>query len=183
MRAVRIRGEAIRRFIIENVGKHPTDIVRAAADKFGCSRQAIHKHLQRLIQEGAIKAAGLTRNKAYTLASLVTWAKQDELRPGVAEDQAWREDVAPLLGKLPENALSIWHYGFTEMLNNAIDHSGGTVVSVHFEKNAATTEISLFDNGIGIFKKIQAALSLLDERHAVLELAKGKFTTDPANHS
>src|SRR5690606_5664171 len=33
------------------------------------------------------------------------------------------------------------------------------------------------------FKKIQNALQLLDERHAVLELAKGKFTTDPKNHS
>src|SRR5262249_9549655 len=29
----------------------------------------------------------------------------------------------------------------------------------------------------------QAALNLLDERHSVLELAKGKFTTDPKNHS
>jgi anti-sigma regulatory factor (Ser/Thr protein kinase) len=183
MSTIRIRGEAVRRFIIESVGKHPTDIVRAAADKFGCSRQAIHKHLQRLIQEGAIKAEGQTRNKAYTLAPLVTWAKQYELGPGVAEDQAWREDVAPSLGKLPENAMGIWHYGFTEMLNNAIDHSGGTGVRVDFERTAATTEISLFDNGVGIFKKIQGALGLLDERHAVLELAKGKFTTDPANHS
>ncbi|MGH7272453.1 MAG: STAS-like domain-containing protein, partial [Polyangiaceae bacterium] len=36
---------------------------------------------------------------------------------------------------------------------------------------------------VGIFKKIQAALGLLDPRHSVLELAKGKFTTDPARHS
>lgn len=39
------------------------------------------------------------------------------------------------------------------------------------------------DDGVGIFKKIQNALGLLDERHAVLELSKGKLTTDPANHS
>ncbi len=32
-------------------------------------------------------------------------------------------------------------------------------------------------------RKIQAGLDLLDERHAVLELAKGKLTTDPSNHS
>jgi hypothetical protein len=41
----------------------------------------------------------------------------------------------------------------------------------------------LADDGVGIFRKIQKALGLLDERHAVLELAKGKLTTDPANHS
>ena len=39
------------------------------------------------------------------------------------------------------------------------------------------------DNGIGIFKKIQNALNLLDERHAILELAKGKLTTDPKKHT
>jgi anti-sigma regulatory factor (Ser/Thr protein kinase) len=183
MTTVRVRGEAVRRFIVENVGKHPTDIVRVAAEKFDCSRQAVHKHLQRLIEERAIKAEGQTRSKTYRLASLVSWAKDYQLGNGVAEDQVWRQDVAPLLGKLPENAMSIWQYGFTEMLNNAIDHSGGTAVSVQFEKTAATTEISLYDNGVGIFKKIQGALGLMDERHAVLELAKGKFTTDPANHS
>jgi hypothetical protein len=36
---------------------------------------------------------------------------------------------------------------------------------------------------VGIFRKIQSALGLLDERHAVLELAKGKLTTDPSNHT
>ena len=84
---------------------------------------------------------------------------------------------------MPANVLSIWQYGFTEMLNNAIDHSGGTTIVVWLSKTAATTTVEIFDDGVGIFRKIQHALNLLDERHAVLELAKGKFTTDPARHS
>ncbi|MHB8254030.1 MAG: STAS-like domain-containing protein [Acidiferrobacter sp.] len=36
---------------------------------------------------------------------------------------------------------------------------------------------------MGIFKKIQTALGLLDERHAVLELSMGKLTTDPNHRS
>lgn len=79
--------------------------------------------------------------------------------------------------------LNIWHYGFTEMFNNVIDHSGASSVAVTVRKTAATAKIEIQDDGVGIFKKIQAALNLADERHAVLELAKGKFTTDPANHS
>lgn len=39
------------------------------------------------------------------------------------------------------------------------------------------------DNGVGIFRKIQAELNLIDERQAIFELAKGKLTTDPANHT
>jgi hypothetical protein len=36
---------------------------------------------------------------------------------------------------------------------------------------------------VGIFKKLQRELGLENERHAVLELAKGKVTTDPAHHT
>jgi hypothetical protein len=39
------------------------------------------------------------------------------------------------------------------------------------------------DDGERIFNKIQRELNLNDERHAVLELAKGKLTTDPERHS
>lgn len=69
------------------------------------------------------------------------------------------------------------------MFNNVIDHSGARQVVVSVRKTAAATKIEIYDDGVGIFKKIQAALDLADERHSVLELAKGKFTTDPANHS
>lgn len=183
MTTLRDRGESIRRFLIDNVEAHPRDIVRLAADKFACSRQAIHKHLQRLIEDGSITEEGQTRSKTYRLAPLLEWRKDYSLNSKITEDEVWRGDVAPSLGRMPENVTSIWHYGFTEMFNNAIDHSEGTQITVTFEKTASRTTVSLYDNGVGIFRKIQAALDLLDERHAVLELAKGKFTTDPANHS
>ncbi|NJK83371.1 MAG: sensor histidine kinase [Saprospiraceae bacterium] len=69
------------------------------------------------------------------------------------------------------------------MLNNAIDHSSGTEVLIHVQRTAINTSILIYDDGEGIFKKIQRELQLNDERHAVLELAKGKLTTDPERHS
>ena len=183
MTKVRARGEPVRRYIIDSLSAHPRDIVRLTADKFGCSRQAVHKHLQRLIADGSVTDGGQTRNKTYQLAPLLKWSQHYALAAGLAEDTVWRADVSELLGKLPENVLSIWHYGFTEMFNNVIDHSGAKAVSITLIKTAASTTIDIYDDGIGIFKKIQGALDLMDERHAVLELAKGKFTTDPRNHS
>ena len=182
MTTIRDRGKAIRTFIVENLDKHSTDIARMAAQKFECSRQAVHKHLHKLVEEGVLSAEGRTRNKVYRLAPLVTWEKTYPLA-GLAEDGVWRDDISSVLGKLSDNAMAIWQYGFTEMLNNAIDHSGGSAVTVKLEKTAAATRIFVLDDGVGIFKKIQGALSLADERHAVLEIAKGKCTTDPANHS
>jgi hypothetical protein len=41
----------------------------------------------------------------------------------------------------------------------------------------------VLDDGIGIFRKIKAAFSLEDETQAILELSKGKLTTDPDRHS
>ncbi|WP_298135494.1 DUF4325 domain-containing protein [Acidiferrobacter sp.] len=182
MAILRKRGAAARTFIIENVDRHPADIARVAAERFRCTRQAIHKYLQQLLKEGILTAEGHTRSRVYRLAPLITWHRR-YLLAGLAEDRVWREDVAPALGGHPDNVRDIWHYGFTEMLNNAIDHSEGTSVTVEFAKTAAATKITLIDDGIGIFKKIQAALHLADERHSVLELAKGKLTTDPANHT
>lgn len=183
MSKVRAGGEPVRKFIIERLGAHPRDIVRVTAEKFGCSRQAVHKHLQRLIADGSVTDGGQTRNKTYGLAPLVNWRRQYDLSAGLAEDAVWRANISELLGKLPENVSGIWHYGFTEMFNNVIDHSGARFVSIALSKTAAATAIDIYDDGVGIFKKIQAALGLMDERHAVLELAKGKFTTDPRNHS
>ncbi len=183
MSKIRDHGESVRRFIVGNVEKHSGEIAKVAAERFGITRQAVNKHLQKLVAEHALVQAGKTRSRTYSLASLLQWNKNYPLSPDLTEDKVWREDVAPLLGKMPRNVTDIWQYGFTEMLNNAIDHSEGTTLHVEIKKNAVTTEVAISDNGVGIFKKIQAALGLLDERHAVLELAKGKFTTDPARHS
>jgi anti-sigma regulatory factor (Ser/Thr protein kinase) len=183
MTKVRAGSEPVRKFLIENIDAHPADIAKLASERFRFTRQAVHKHLKRLVDEGAVMVAGNTRNKRYQLAPLLEWTRQYDVSRTLAEDTVWRSDVSPLLGKLPENVLGIWHYGFTEMFNNVIDHSGASKVLVSMRKTAAATRIEILDDGVGIFKKIQAALDLVDERHAVLELAKGKFTTDPANHS
>ena len=183
MARIRSRGENIRRFIVSNVEKHPKDIAKLTADKFGITRQAVNKHLQKLVDDRALVPRGNTRNLTYRLRPLEEWRKTYPLIKGLAEDVVWRQDVTPSLGQMPENVLDIWHYGFTEMFNNAIDHSSGTTIGIRLRKTATDTELVLYDDGIGIFKKIQTELNLLDERHAILELSKGKLTTDPANHT
>ncbi|MGB7844171.1 MAG: DUF4325 domain-containing protein [Candidatus Acidiferrum sp.] len=183
MTRVRTRGQEIRHFILQNVEKHPSDISKLTADKFKISRQAVNKHLQRLGAEHALAETGKTRSRSYKLSPLVEWKRSYAISPELAEDVVWTKDIAPTIGEMAENVLDIWRYGFTEMFNNAIDHSGGTVITVHIKKTAATTEMAIYDDGIGIFKKIQSALNLLDERHAVLELSKGKLTTDPKRHT
>jgi len=180
---VRARGEAIRQFILEQVEAHPAGIARLAAEKFGVSRQAIGKHLQKLTQEGCLTEQGQTSSRTYKLAPLSEWRKPYEITAALEEGVVWSNEVRPALGTLPDNVMNIWQTVFTEMLNNAIEHSGGTHVVITLRRTAASTEMDVYDNGVGIFAKIRAALDLPDEQHAVLELAKGKLTTDRRNHT
>ncbi|MES2218834.1 MAG: DUF4325 domain-containing protein [Pseudomonadota bacterium] len=183
MTKVRARGEDIRKYILNNIEKHPNDIGKIAAEHFKISRQAINKHLQKLTLENSLAKSGNTKNTIYSLIAILEWRKVYKIVPGLAEDRIWREDIKEVLGNKPQNVLDIWHYGFTEMFNNVVDHSGGTEVVIYIRKTAKSVEMLMIDNGMGIFKKIQTAMNLLDERHALLELSKGKLTTDPKNHS
>lgn len=183
MAGIRERGRAIRDHILAQVRAHPDDITQVCADHFGISRQAINKHLRRLVVDGLLSAQGATRNRRYAPAVL---DKTDILVPltgGTDEDTVWRTEIAPLLSDLSRNTRDVWQYGFTEMLNNAIDHSSGSSVRILMERTAVDCRASLIDDGEGIFRKITRELQLDDERHAVLEIAKGKLTTDPANHT
>ncbi len=182
MVGVRNRGEKIRQFIIDNLAGHPESIVALTSEKFEISRQAVNSHIKRLIDQKIMVAEGNTRNRLYKLHPETKVAKEFQLND-LEEDMVWREFVKPNLGALPDNVIDIWSYGFTEMLNNSIDHSQGEYAMVAVEKNPAFSQVAITDNGEGIFRRIQRLMGLHDERHAVLELSKGKLTTDPANHT
>jgi anti-sigma regulatory factor (Ser/Thr protein kinase) len=183
MTRIRARGEDIRRFILANVEKRPSDVSKLTAEHFKISRQAVNKHLQRLTSERALSESGHTRNRIYKISSQIEWNHTYKTVSGLAEDVAWRNEIIPVLMPMPDNVMDIWHYGFTEMFNNAINHSGCSEIYVQIQKTAVYTQMAIADNGIGIFKKIQTELNLLDERHAILELHKGKLTTDPKHHT
>ncbi|HUC59794.1 MAG TPA: DUF4325 domain-containing protein, partial [Streptosporangiaceae bacterium] len=74
-------------------------------------------------------------------------------------------------------------YAFTEMLNNAIDHSESETVVISFWVTGDQWCFEVKDKGIGAFAKLAAGLRLGSEFESVQELSKGKRTTDPRRHS
>jgi len=174
--------DEIRQFILENVEDHPADITLVTAEHFGISRQAAHKHVASLAQDGFLIAEGATRNRKYKPKPLVDFQLELPLS-GLQEDKVWREHIRPLLENLSSNILKICQYGFTEMVNNAIDHSEGTNLTIWIRRTYKIISLSIIDNGVGIFNKIQKTFDLDDPLHAILELSKGKLTSDPAHHT
>ena len=183
MARLRKRGEEVRQSILEEIAKNSKNVVQLTSNKFKITRQAVNKHINILVNQKAVSTEGTTKNRRYLLCPLVKREKTYLLDDILQEDLVWRNDFLPLLSELPENIIDIWHYCFTEMLNNAIDHSSGKHVVIQIIKTAINTDIMIYDDGDGIFKKIQRELNLHDESHAILELSKGKLTTDPAKHT
>lgn len=173
----------IDRFLLDHVEAHPRDLARLVAAHFGISRQAVNRHLRRLVAEGFLAREGQTRGARHTLAVLGHVQRLLPVTPDLQEDRVWRDLVLPLLREVPENVRDICAYGFTEILNNAKDHSESPDVLVDAELSAARITMSVGDRGVGIFDKIRRLCGLEDERHAVLELTKGKLTTDPERHT
>ena len=103
---------------------------------------------------------------------------------GLEEDRLWAE-VRPALADLglSERELGTVGYTFTEMVNNAIDHSRGDSVSVTASSSPAGIVIEIVDNGIGVFRSVRESQGLPDDVEAVFVLEKGRFTTQPTRHS
>lgn len=174
--------QEIQNFIIANIEEHPSDISILTAEKFSITRPGVLKHINKLIKEGLITVEGKTRDRKYTLKPIVDSTMKFALG-GLEEDVVWRQNIQPALQGIPPNINQICAYGFTEMLNNAIDHSNGKNVRVSIKRTLKKIEIIITDDGVGIFNKIQKELGLNDVLHSILELSKGKLTTDPKRHT
>lgn len=154
-----------------------------AADHLGVSRQAAHYHLRSMMDAGEIIRLGPGRGRGtkYTEAALVSLTVA--LR-GLSEDDVWRGQLAGIseLAVLDSRAFDIHQYAFTEMLNNAIEHSEGSRAEVRIRSLPSGIQISVADDGVGVFTKIAMESGLRPDEVAG-ELSKGKLTTDPEHHT
>jgi len=169
---------AVRDVVLQTVSAGQRNLAKLIQDEFKVSRATAHNYLQSMIEAGDI-----TRLRPGSYALAHTENQYFHQIDGLHEDQVWRNEIFPNLSDLPKNVREIWEYGCTEMINNAIDHSESEGVTITVDRTALKTKVDVYDTGVGIFRKIAEALGLEEDRHAVLELAKGKVTTDPDNHT
>lgn len=169
------------RTVTRDVVEHPRDLTRYYATRFGISRPAANSYIKQLETQGWIARSGPSTHPVFSPGYKRRVTRLYTLE-GLEEHIVWEQDFKPYFN-LSDNVRKIANHGFTEMLNNAIDHSGGQSVFIWMNQDEKTTMIAVSDDGVGIFQKITTALGLPDKRQALLELAKGKLTTDPSRHS
>ena len=172
--------DTIKKYILEKIKEGQNDVVQRAAAAFQISENTVYRYLRELRKEKIVDK----KHGRYVLlgkTELITLSKDDVADN--SEDIIFQKYIDPLLSTLPENVYNMWYYCFTEMFNNVIDHSGFLRVIIYINRNYADTSIILSDDGVGIFNKIQSHYHFPTIDDAILELFKGKLTTDKINHS
>ncbi len=141
----------------------------------------------RLFDLGAVRAAVARRTLPQdpltaALSAEPSWQRELTLL-GLSEDVVWSRVVSDLNIDKTILAGRILSYAFTEMLNNAIDHSGSENVLITWWMDSGQWTFEIRDFGIGAFPKLRQGLNLGSDFEAVQELSKGKRTTDRRQHT
>jgi DNA-binding transcriptional ArsR family regulator len=180
-----------RETILRFIGDHGEVTGHDLALAVGISRQAIHRHLKSLIEDGKVIKGGSTRAASYRLADRPipsraqrTFRKRYALE-GAEEHVIFEELAVPLnlRKEVKQNVYDVFQYAFTEMMNNAIEHSASKYSDVQASIEPYSCTFRIRDYGKGIFFSIFKKFDLSDENEAVLELMKGKRTTMAEKHS
>ncbi|MFI5348555.1 MAG: STAS-like domain-containing protein [Elusimicrobiota bacterium] len=179
---MRKKSDKIKQFILDNVSAHPKDISLFSAKKLKINRRTAIDYLHELSKSGEVSVQGKTRARVYILGTRVHKNWDIVIGPRTHEDEVWREKIFPTLSGVDENVRQICQHGFTEMLNNAIDHSEADHAEIRIQRQQGLIRMTIRDNGIGIFERLRRAFGFSPEE-ALLELQKGKLTTNPEKHS
>jgi anti-sigma regulatory factor (Ser/Thr protein kinase)/DNA-binding transcriptional regulator YhcF (GntR family) len=183
----------IKTLILEQLNKKDSIRVFDIVEKTNFSRAYVSRVFKELREDGKIVLIGKANRARYVKAEKTrilkekrktTKIKKRYLNAGLSEDFVFNEvkKNSGILFDIKKDLFAIINYAFTEMLNNAIDHSRSEEVEINIEKNG-DIKFSIVDQGVGIFNNIMKKKNLANQMEAIQDLLKGKQTTAPEKHS
>jgi len=181
----------IRELILKLAAKHgrikTSDVVKELHNTK--SRQHINSIIREMVNKKLLLKAGATAGSFYVLpqnSHLIGDEITIKLKREDLEEHKVFSDLkekAPFINKLKENMSSILFYAFTEMLNNAIEHSQSQHIEICIRRDKKNIEFYVNDFGVGVFRNVMQQRRLNSELEAIQYLLKGKTTTQPHSHT
>lgn len=181
----------IRRVIFQIANEQKTfktsDVVNRLGGKI--SRQYISALISQMVKEGLLLKGGSTASSFYVLPAnenlIVEIIKLRFKRNQIKEHEVFNRlrDRYNLVKGLSENIQSVLFYAFTEMLNNAIEHSQSENIEIEIRRERSNLTFVVNDFGIGVFRNVMKQRGLNSEIEAMQDLLKGKTTTRPHSHT
>lgn len=181
----------ILKLVDHNKRLQTSDVLSAIKNEY--SRQYVSRVLNKMVDEGLLVKVGKTISTFYILPD-----RKDEVQESLGNQIKLRlsntdlkeHEVLdkinarmPFIVKAKESIRSIFDYAFSEMLNNAIEHSKSKFIEIEVSKEDNNLCFSVNDFGIGVFKNVMKKRGLKSELEAIQDLMKGKTTTEPQAHS
>jgi anti-sigma regulatory factor (Ser/Thr protein kinase)/biotin operon repressor len=185
----------IRDKILANLKEKEASTAGELAELTQTSRAYVNFILQMLRDEGLVFLIGKARQARYVLAakhknlikaqSGIRHISMRLKNTDLGEDRIFAriERETGIFYDVAENVSGLVRYGFTEMLNNAIDHSQSTQIFVDCRRTETAIIFTVRDFGIGIFNNVREKRQLPSTLDAIQILLKGKVTTMPEQHS
>jgi anti-sigma regulatory factor (Ser/Thr protein kinase) len=181
--------EKIKQIIKEKKELRTNDLVLA----LGVTRQYAHRALKSLQEKDQIIKIGKTRyafyvSPDYAKENIETFDTDytemyDNIKLSENDILYSIKTNFKILSQLPKNSAKVFEFAFTEMLNNAIEHSQAAKISINVGVLLGKVSFKITDNGVGIFKNVQTNKGLSSELEALQDVTKGKVTTMPKNHT
>lgn len=168
-------------WITEAALRHPDDLPAQVAERLGVDLRSGQAFCRQLRALQWLTREGSSRRPRWSPGPLRQVVRRYALQ-GLQEDEPWRRDFAPAF-VLPDNVAEIAEQVFTELVNNAIDHSGGSTVTVSMRQTPWQCQLLVSDDGRGVFDTIGRQFHIDDPAQAMLQLAMGKLTSQPERHT
>lgn len=184
----------VKRLILDKIYAKDRLISDEIVQETGFSRTTVNSAFQELLDAGKIIRFGKTKGAFYVRADkdVIARVQADILEfSAVLKNEQLREDIilkkihseTGIMMGLQKNVSDIFEYAFTEIFNNAVDHSQSKNIYVDVKRTEDDISFTIEDNGIGIFNNIRDKKKYPDVMIAIERLIKGKITTAPAHHS
>lgn len=175
------RKQTIKRYILEKISQKSPSISKTVAETFGVNPSTIHAYMNELVEEQVIRK--IKRGEYALVSHEYVYSLKRSAGDLNSDIYAFEACLSNHLRTFDTNIIDIWSYAFSEMINNVMDHSMAENVRIIVNQDYMNTCVMIFDDGVGIFKKIQDHFKLASLDEAICELFKGKLTTDTENHS
>lgn len=175
--------EQVKEYLLRLIARGEPRYATKAVETFGISKSTVYNYIREMAADHTVQK---DEKGVYTLPTqkkTFAYSNQD-----LDESRIFQADILPLIRDLPQNVVNMWAYAFTEMMNNAIEHSEASAIVVTVSRDPLQTNILIGDNGVGIFQKIHdylltTAKTDLPLSECVNLLFTGKFTTNKEAHS
>jgi anti-sigma regulatory factor (Ser/Thr protein kinase) len=181
--------ESKKSLILQYVSNNKMLTSKQISEVFDVSEVYASKILNEAVFRGVLKKIGNTNTTKYLhkdvlSEKVMSMRKTFKINKNLSDTYPFEflKSESSILENASTESIKVLDYIMSEMINNCIDHSEGVSILLKAKNINNILDVSIQDDGVGLFKKVQEYLSI-DLDDAILHILKGKLTTAPKYHS